>query len=236
MERKVRGWLMVILLPAGYVWMNSVASRCCNSLSKKCSYSALKIFPNNIVKMCECLLTQHCFWELLQFPRSHHGDSYNFVESRNWLKSFIHISFWTVPMFVQGFFSVSFWAENTWPQQSVAAVLGKWAILALPTCRALPPGFSIYRQWLKAITIISCIVAGSKNSRQESGLIAMGVEQVQLGSPAPEDLRTLDYNHLQAYVSRACGDLSCGTYKHVRSNLRKQHKGIFPWNHSCAKA
>lgn len=39
----------------------------------------------------------------------------------------------------------------------------------------------------------------------------MGVEQVQLGSPAPEDLRTLDYNHLQAYVSRACGDLSCGT-------------------------
>lgn len=34
MERKVRGWLMVILLPAGYVWMNSVASRCCNSLSK----------------------------------------------------------------------------------------------------------------------------------------------------------------------------------------------------------
>lgn len=53
------------------IFLSPAASRCCNSLNEEHSYSALKTFPDNVVKMCGCLFTQHHAGELLRFPGSH---------------------------------------------------------------------------------------------------------------------------------------------------------------------
>lgn len=103
------------------------------------------------------------------------------MENITWLRSFSHQGFWLLFPYLNSF-SVSLWAGNTWDHHCSP---GRRGAPALSSCRAMSPGLSTSRQWP---TVISCVVTVPKNSSQESGLIAMGVEQAQLDSPAVGDL------------------------------------------------
>ena len=40
-----------------------------------------------------------------------------------------------------------------------------------------------------------------------------------------------DYNRLQTYTSRACGNLACGTYKHGVEQLKKTAQRVIHMKH-----